>query len=171
MSSGRRGSRTLSLRSQSSEAGFTLIELLVVMVIMTVLSGLSVTGWVSHQRKAEHKSTANQVVSVMRNAQQAAYAEAVAYCIQFDTASTGYRVYKRACGAAGQLVGGTKRTQGSRVTFTSASFKQSDGTLASSVTFTPRGTASKGTLEITSSVKAKRYIISVEGLTGRVSLN
>lgn len=158
------------LRSRR-DAGFTLIELTIGMVITGILMGLGTAGWTSYQRSVEHRSAAQTLVSALRNAQQSSLAEAVTYCVSFDTANRAYTVYKAGCGVGGVVVKGPVRTASTRVTLTSPAFLQPDGSTAAAVSFTPRGSASKGSVEVKRSGSSRAYTISVEGLTGRVSLS
>ncbi len=153
------------------EAGFTLIELLVGMVIVTMLSALSVSGYASYQRAIAHKGAATEIVSTMRNAQQRSLAEAATYCVAFNAASGTYQLYKFACGATGTAVGNPKRTGSSRVSLSSPSFLQPGGGTATTAIFYPRGSATAGTVKVLRNGGSASYTITVEGLTGRVSLN
>lgn len=152
------------------EGGFTLVELTVGMAIFGVLAAFGTSGWLSYQRSVEHRGSAQEIASTLRNAQQAAVAEAVTYCVKFIADGRSYEVRKFSCGPSGVATGGEKKTQSLRVTHEAAQFLQSDSTLAPEVVFLPRGSATKGDLKIRRTDSDKTYTISVEGLTGRVSL-
>jgi prepilin-type N-terminal cleavage/methylation domain-containing protein len=162
--------RLQAARARRDESGFTLIELLVAMVIVTTLSTMAVGGWLRYQHANEQRGTAQEIVSSLRNAQQRALAEAVTYCMSFDAANRSYRLYKYSCGAGGTAVGSAHKTSSVRVTLATPSFQQADGTLASTVSFLPRGSATKGSVVIGRQDGSKKYTVTVEGLTGRVSL-
>lgn len=161
----------VQLRSTGGDRGFTLIELLVGMVIVGALMALGTAGWTSYQRAVEHRSAAQGLVSALRNAQQASLAEAVTYCIAFDTANRAYTVYKYACGGSGTTVKGPVKTATQRVTLAAPAFLQSDASTSTSLSFYPRGSATKGSVKVNRSGSSRAYTISVEGLTGRVSLS
>lgn len=152
------------------QAGFTLVELTVGMLVVGALLGLSTSGWTKYQRAVEHRGGAQQLVSALRNAQQASLTEAVTYCVSFDTAASTYRVWKFTCGGSGTLVKGPVKTPSSRVTLTTPAFVQPDATTSSSLSFFPRGSATKGSVKVARSGSSRAYTINVEGLTGRVSL-
>ena len=57
------------------------------------------------------------------------------------------------------------------VTFAGGLFEQSSGVVSTSAYFYPRGSASKGDVNVTRSGRAKVYTVSVEGLTARVSFS
>lgn len=152
-----------------SDAGFTMIELTVAMVVAAILMASGVSGWLSYREATEHRGTAQELASALRNAQQAALAEAVTYCVSVDSSARSYTTYKFSCGS-GRVAVKTGVTQSSRVGLANESFLQSDGSSNSTVSFTPRGSATKGSLLVTRQGSNKVYNISVEGLTGRVSL-
>lgn len=156
-------------RRLRGEGAFTLIEMLVVMVIASSLLGLSVTGWVHYQRSQDLRGSADELVSVLRNAQQSSYAEANSYCISFNTVNSTYTLYRSACTGVGSVQVGSPHTMKSgRISLSAPQFRQVDNSLAPSVTFDPRGTASKGSVKVVTSTSARKYTVSVEGLTGHV---
>lgn len=157
-------------RPLAGDAGLTLVELLVGMVIVTLLAVSSVSGWTSYQRVTEHKGTAQELVSALRNAQQRSLAEAATYCVAFDTGNRSYELRKFACGATGVVAKPATRTQSTRVGLAAPAFLQTDGTTASSVSFFARGSATKGSVQVRRVGSTKTYTITVEGLTGRVSI-
>lgn len=155
---------------QADDGGFTLIEVLVVMVISSIMLSLSVTGWQRYQRQAELRQVTDRVVSVLRNAQQAAYAEATTYCVRLGTTPATYEVVRPTCAAGATIVTPTTRLSIERVVLQGAAFKQPDGTTSANVQFTPRGSASAGSLVVRRADSTGRtYKISVEGLTARVA--
>lgn len=156
--------------SGGRERGFTLIELTVGMVIFSIMAAFGTSGWLRYQRSVEHRGTAQEVASALRNAQQSSLAEATTYCVQLDPVNRAYRLYKFSCGLGGIAVQPVKTTQSSRVGLSSPAFLQTDGSTSSNVMFFPRGAATKGSVKVTRQGSTKSYTISVEGLTGRVSL-
>ena len=159
------------MRRPRGSAGFTMIELLVVMVIIGALSALGTSGWSRYQRTVEHRGSAQELVSALRNAQQASLAEAVTYCVTFDAAARSYQVFKFACGGANPPASAVDKTQSSRVTLVSPVFTQLNGTTSNQVLFFPRGSATKGSVKVARAGSARAYTITVEGLTGRVALS
>lgn len=166
MPNGRGQMRKLHL----GEGGFTMIELLVSMVIIGALAAVGTSGWLSYQRSVEHRGSAQELVSALRNAQQASLSEAVTYCVAFDPAVRSYEVHKFVCGASGSGVEPAATTQSTRVKIETPAFVQINGSTTTTVSFFPRGSATKGSVKLTREGSDKDYIISVEGLTGRVSL-
>ena len=150
-------------------AGFGMIELLVGMVIVTVLAVSSVSGWARYQRVVEHRGTAQELVSTLRNAQQRSLAEAAAYCVVISTSNRSYEVRKGSC-VSGTVAKPATRTQSTRVSLASPAFLQPDGTTTSNISFFARGSATRGDVQVLRQGSTRTYTISVEGLTGRVSL-
>lgn len=153
------------------DSGFTLIELLVAMVIFSVLAAVSTSGWSRYQQNVQHRGSAQELVSALRNAQQAALAEAVTYCVAFDATTRSYQVNKFTCSAGAVPASNAKTTNSVRVGLSAAAFVQPDGTTTGTVSFFPRGSATRGTVDVTRTGSARTYRITVEGLTGRVFLN
>lgn len=168
---GRTGSGQCRVPTARAEDGFTLIELTVGMVMFGILAVLGTSGWLSYQRNVEHRGSAQELVSALRKAQQSSLAEAVTYCVRFDPAQRSYQVYKFVCGSTGTPVGPAQTTQSARVGLVTPAFVQLDGTATATLSFFPRGSATKGSLVVDRVDSDRTYTISVEGLTGRVSLS
>jgi type II secretion system protein H len=159
-------------RSRRSEAGLTLVELVVAMAVMGLLMAIAVSGWRSWATAREHKGTAQQITSVLRQAHQRAVTEGRSACVLFDTARAEWSVFRGRCDATDKVrVQGPFHTASPKVAISSAAFTGTSSTVYPGVTFSPRGTASPGELKLTRSGAERTYVISVEGLTGRVSLN
>lgn len=151
------------------QAGFTLVEMLVSLSILGVMSGLAVTGWAGYAAAANHTGARNDIVSALRAANQRALAEAKPYCVSFDIAAGTWTTRRLSC--TGAIVKGPEGVQSGRVSLLDAGFIQSDSNVRPEVLFTPRGTASKGSIKVARDGSSKVYTITVEGLTGRVSSN
>lgn len=151
------------------DQGFTMIELLVSLSILGVMTALAVSGWSGYARSNEHSGTRSDIVSALRAANMRALAEAKPYCVTFDVAAATWSTRRLSC--AGVVVKGPEQVEGPQIALAGAGFLQPDGTTQPQVLFTPRGTGSKGSLKVTRSGSSKVYVVSVEGLTGRVSSN
>lgn len=152
-----------------SDQGLTLIELLVAMVMFAIMAVLSTTGWMSYQRTVQHRSAGQEIASALRNAQQSALAEAVTYCMRFDSANGTYQLFKFTCDGTVPAVKPAVELPG-RLSLSGVAFTQANGNPAQRVLFLPRGSATPGDLTIERDGSNKTYTIDVEGLTGRVSL-
>lgn len=144
------------------QAGFTLIELAAGMVVLGILLALGTPAWQSYLVNQESRSAAGEVVSVLRNAQVHATSEETGYSVTFAAADRSMTV--RRAGVVTKVV----RLDGTRYTITGVSFTNPAAD-ASTVYFTPRGTASPGQVQIARTGGGVKHIITVEGLTGRVS--
>lgn len=152
----------------SDDSGFTLVETLVVMALMAVGMAIAVSGFQSYAKSAEHSGTRDEIVSALRAANQRALSEASAYCVRFHADGTTWSTYRGACG--GTLVKGPEQVAGNEVTLVDVDFLRPDGTPGGrDITFTARGTASKGSVEVHRAGSPEIYTVTVEGLTARVS--
>lgn len=152
---------------KQTDGGFTLVELLVSLSLVGVMSGLAVTGWSGYAAASEHSGTRNDVVSALRAANQRALAEAKPYCVTFDVVAGTWSTRRLSC--TGDVIKGPEQVEGKGVTLSNAAFLQPDASTQPQVLFTPRGTGSKGSMQISRAGSSKVYVITVEGLTGRVS--
>lgn len=137
------------------------------MLIGSILFGFGATAYINYSRAQVGVQARDKVVSALRNSQQAAYADAVAYCVTFNTTASTFAIFRSGC--SGTQVGQTRALFNGHSHLVSASFEQTDGTFAPQVIFTPRGSASPGGVVVSRDGSSKTYTISVEGLTGRVS--
>lgn len=153
------------------ENGFTLIEVLVTISLLGLLMAISITGWSSWAKAGAQSGVANELQSVLRQTQQRAVTEGRAMCVQFDAPGNAYTVYTGACddGARVKVVGPVG-TGAAEVHFASPGFTGPSGT-SPGVTFYARGTAWPGSVKVTRTGEPKVYTLSVEGLTGRVSIS
>ena len=153
------------------DSGFTLIELLVVMSLMGVMMAIAIGGWSSWAKASAHSGAAREIQGAMRQAQQQAVTEGRATCVSFDDVAETYAVYRGRCSESTKTLarGPVELAAGIRVA--SPSFTSSAGTPASGVTFQARGTGSPGSVSITRDGSSKTYTLSVDWLTGRVSLS
>lgn len=145
-----------------SQAGFTLIELAAGMVVLGILLALGAPAWQSYLVNQESRSAAGEVVSVLRNAQVHATSEETGYSVTFAAADRTMTV--RRAGVVAKVV----RLDGTRFTISGVAFTNSAAD-ASTVYFTPRGTASPGQVLISRTGGDVKHTVTVEGLTGRVS--
>jgi prepilin-type N-terminal cleavage/methylation domain-containing protein len=157
-------------RRRRGDEGFTLIELCVAMLIFSVMAALAVyplRTWMAGERQG---STTSAVEAALREAQQRAITEGRSMCVSFNLGTQTYTFLRGACGTAGQVTldGPVKPDTGVR--FTAATFAAPAGGTTTGVTFYPRGTASPGTVQISRSGSTRVDTLTVEGLTGRVSL-
>lgn len=152
------------------DAGYTLVEVLVTMGLMAVMMTIAVSGWNSWAVSRQHSGTAQEITAYLRQAQQRAVTEGRATCVQFDTARSEWSVFRGSCDATDKvLVQGPVAAASPRVRIASAAFTGSS-TGQPRVTFNARGTAWPGEVRIVRSGSAKTFVVTVEGLTGRVAL-
>ena len=151
----------------TGERGFTVIEVAVAMVVLGIMVGLGMPGYARYQQSQEHVSAARDVLSVFRNAQLRATAEATTYRVDVDPATRTVTVLR---------FDGSTYVQRSRLVLDgntlqveSVAFRDKTGTLTPRAYFYARGTASAGSVVIGRQGSDRDRTVSVEGLTGRVS--
>jgi prepilin-type N-terminal cleavage/methylation domain-containing protein len=155
---------------RSRDAGFTLVETMVTIVLLSIMMTLTVGAYGRWARASEQSGVARELQSLLRQTQQRAITEGRSTCVEFDVAASSYTVYSGACDAAKVKVRGPIGTGSKSVHLSSPAFRSPAGTTKPGVTFTPRGTAWPGQVSVTCDNSSTTYVLSVEGLTGRVSL-
>ncbi len=156
----------------SRDRGFTLVEAMVTVVLLGAVMAIAVGGYRSWAFAHEQSGAARTLQSALRQAQQRAVTEGTSACVTFDVATDTFTVYRGACdNAAKSKVDGPVRTGSNRVHLEAPAFTTPSGTPTAGVTFTARGTAWPGQVRVTRDRSTKSYVLSVEGLTGRVSLS
>ena len=160
----------------SRQEGFTLIEVMMTIVLLSIMMTIAVGGYWRWARANEQSGTARTLQTVLRQSQQRAVTEGRSVCVEFDTAASTYTVYRAstptlpACSDPAKVnVRGPVTTAGKSVHLGTATFTSPDGAVAK-VSFTPHGSAWAGNVTVTRDGSSKVYVLTVEGLTGRVSL-
>ncbi len=156
---------------RNRDEGYTLVEVLVVVALLGVMMAIAVSGWSSWARASQQAGTASSIRTTLRAAQQRAVTEGRSACVLFDTAADTYTVYRGACDDPARVkVLGPVGTESPDVEISSPSFTSSAGVVSQGVTFRARGTAWAGRVLITRRGSSKTYTITVERLTGRVTV-
>lgn len=155
------------------DRGFTMVEVMVTIAMSGVLLGLVVSGWSRWSTAHAHSGAATQVQGALRAAQQRAVTDGQAVCVRFDAGADSYTVERGGCttpsSPANRLLGPVPLD--SRVDLRSPAFTHAGATLPG-VTFSARGTATPGSVEIVRDDGDGRVrTVRVEGLTGRVAAN
>ena len=160
------------VRGVSVDAGATLVEVMVVVAMVGSLTAMAVWGVRGWAASSAHKGAAQQVQSVLRTTQQRAITEGTSYCVEFNTATDQYAVFRFGCGTdpAKVKTAGWYGTGSARVHLSAPAFRDASLTPRTWVTFTPRGSAWPGEVVLTRDDSSKKYPVLVEGMTGRVSL-
>lgn len=137
------------------------------MALMATLSAFAITGMNSWLDKRELSGSATSVQSGLRAAQQQAMAEATSVCVSFADAKM--TLFVGRCDAPTRTRDRVLLELPDQVEVDAPRFTYPEET-RSEVTFTPRGTATPGTVRLLSAGVGTRTI-TIEGLTGRVLTN
>lgn len=138
------------------DSGVTLIEVLVTIALMGAMMAIAVAGYNRWAQASQQSGTARELQTLLRSTQQRAITEGRDMCVQLADAS--YSVFRGSC--SGTPIQGPIATNGSGVSLSGAS----------SVTFRSRGTATPATITVSRADSSKHYTVTVDQLTGRVSL-
>lgn len=149
------------------DSGFTVIELAVTMAVFGVLLALTGAGWTNYAASQAHVTAANDVVSTLRNAQMRATAESTTYRVDVDATARVLTVLRY--DGADYVERWTTRLDGRSVAVVQVGFTDKAGRSTSSAYFYPRGTASPGQIALSRDGGNRDRVITLEGLTGRVS--
>lgn len=153
----------------SRDSGYSLAEILTSISLIGTLMAIAVGGWSMWSRASAQSGLAREIQSVMRQAQQRAVTEGIASCVWFNDDADSYTVYRGGCSDASKVKvsGPTKVARHLRID--SPAFALSAGS-SSGATFQGRGTGSPGSVTVKRDGSSRSFVLSVDWLTGRVSL-
>lgn len=154
-------------KAQAPDHGFTLIELSVAMVILGILLGMAAPAWKNYAAKQERASASREVVSVLRTAQTRATAEETTYRVDVDATVKTLTVFR--FDGSTYIQRSISALDGGTVLLQQVAFTDKNGASTSSAYFYARGTASPGKVVVALKGRSQQRVITVEGLTGRVS--
>ena len=154
----------------------TLVETVVTLSLAGLLMTIGFVAVRDFLLASREQGTAQQVRSTLRNAEEQALSQGRTYCVLF-TATT-WTTYKSDCTVPADKVSGPGQVADTSITLGSITFPAPSLAIPGQTTacptagncayFYPRGTALAGSLRVLRA--GKTYTLTVEGLTGRVSL-
>ena len=128
------------------DGGFTMLEIIVTIGVAGILMAVAVSGW-----------------------QGWAVTEGSSTCVLFDAADDSWEVFRGRCDSSTKLrIEGPVRADDS-LDLASPSFIVTTESTSTGVTFSPRGTATPGSVTLRRDGSDTVVTIRVEGLTGRVT--
>jgi type II secretion system protein H len=158
-----------SAERRRGDAGYTMIELIVVIAIAGTLMAAAVSGWQTWSAAAAHDGAATELQGVLRQAQQRAVTEGSSTCVLFSTDADTWSVYRGTCSSETKSLLEGPDELGDRLRFAAPVFASGPTGTSPGVTFTPRGTATPGSVQVRRDGSETVRTIRVERLTGRVS--
>jgi prepilin-type N-terminal cleavage/methylation domain-containing protein len=154
------------------DSGFTLIEMMVVVGFVSLLATFGVGAWKQWTVAHAQSGAVTDMQTILRQTQIRAVSEGQNFCVKFDTSANTYTIYRFACAPTGNVkVKGPFTLGDPRVQLGTVSFDSVSPATNSQLTFNASGSATPGTLTVTRTGSTKVYTLSVEGLTGRVSVS
>lgn len=152
-------------RLRTDERGFTLLEVITTCLLLGILLAIGVGPWQSYRHARAHIEARTELVATLRNAQISSVAENITYRV--DVTAKKAVTYRIA--ATGPVQTRQYVIEDQLVSYTGIGFEDASGAVTASAYFYPRGSASKGDVNVARSGRAKLYTVSLEGLTARVS--
>jgi len=84
-------------RCVSVDAGATLVEVMMVVAMIGTLTAMAVWGIRGWATSSAFKGASQQIQSLLRTTQQRAITEGTSFCVEFNTATNQYAVFRLAC--------------------------------------------------------------------------
>ena len=148
------------------------MEVIVVIGMVGALMGMTVWGIRGWSTAKAHKGAGQQVQAVMRTTHQRAITEGKSFCVEFDTATDKFAVFRYACTDPARVkTSGWFGTGSHLLHLTGPAFVDASDTPRTGVTFSPRGSAWPGQVAVVRDGSSVSYTVRVEGMTGRVSVD
>lgn len=155
-----------------NQKGFSLMEMVIVAVVIGLMAALAVPSFLNYTSKLQAKSTARDVVSVLRLARSRAIAERVQYGVYFNAGARQYTFFKDVANPTSFLYEPLAGDSTISQVDLDQDVNYGTNTLTSTtVVFTTAGAAStSGYLRILPASGGDTYNIDVLASTGRIKL-
>ncbi|MGV3561922.1 MAG: GspH/FimT family pseudopilin [Nocardioides sp.] len=151
------------------DGGFTMLEVIVTIGVAGILMAVAVSGWQGWARASAQDGLATELRGVLRSAQQRAVTEGSSTCVLFDADAESWQVFRGRCDSSTkQRIEGPVGVEDG-LDLHAPLFTVSAESTSSGVTFSPRGTATPGSVRLRRDGSDTVVTIRVEGLTGRVT--
>jgi general secretion pathway protein H len=154
-------SKSSSRAPEPRSRGFTMIELLAVVLVIAMVAALSPVLFSSGVSAAKHRAAAREVAAMLRLARTEAVAKRVDIGVDFDLEQ---RTMQMPAATNKRI---TRIPEGIEINLTTTAAETRNEKQAS-VRFYPDGGATGG--RVTLKVRERSYLVDIDWLTGRVSI-
>ncbi|MDQ6959028.1 MAG: prepilin-type N-terminal cleavage/methylation domain-containing protein [Mariprofundaceae bacterium] len=156
--------RQVSVR-QEREAGFSLIELMVVIGIMAIVMAIAGGAYSSWRESTRVDSAKEKIVSILQQARLAALSRRTAQTVTFNYAGAGANP-----NTVTDVLGQLHRFQGVTLLDFVCGGCNLGANNTENIIFTPRGTATQLTVQVSSPTANKVFFIQANSTTSRVAI-
>lgn len=151
------------------DGGFTMLEVIVTIGVAGILMAVAVSGWQGWARASAQDGLVTELRGVLRSAQQRAVTEGSSTCVLFDAAGDSWQVFRGRCESASKVRIDGPVDAGDGLDLDAPLFTVTAESTSTGVTFSPRGTATPGSVRLRRDGSETVVTLRVEGLTGRVT--
>lgn len=145
------------------ESGFTIVEMMVVILIMSVLAGIAITGYLNMRPSLRLSGASRRIAGELMAARMKAISQNNNFKISLRTQEYDILDDDNSDGTYDEVEGETKETKNIQDMYLGVSF-----ITTVDITYTPRGTATPQTITLENSSGSKSITVSI---AGRVKIN
>lgn len=156
-----------STGKMKTNKGFSLIELLIVIAIIGIMAGIAAPLFNKYRHNTNLKEAARDFSSDIALYRQRAVAENIHYKITFDQPANNYTVQKETASGSGVYIDLVPAVTKGTGVYGQVIIADDPTPTIASITFSPRGTMSAGTITLKHTIRLSTAAI-ITNITGRV---